>query len=463
MPIITGDQGDFGRLVVEEFNRRAQRVVALGQAAPATDMENAAGRQPPLAFPTPKNEAERLRAVEEYRIAGSDPEQAFDDLAELAARICGCPIGQINIVTDRHRWTKACYGLPLSLADVPRGASSCQWTVCQADLLVVPDMTRDERFSQLPYVTGPPHTRFYAGMPLINPEGYAIGTLCVADFEPRQLTTEQADGLRRLARQAVGQLELRRHVLALRETERRLADQKRRAESLLLSILPESIALELMEHRTVQPRYHPSVTILIADFKDFTTFAETMEPRAVIDDLDRYFRVFDDIVARHHLETLKTVGDAYIAVGGLPDPNRTHPVDTCLAALDIRDHVGRMNLQRTKLRLPPWELRIGIHTGGVMAGVVGSRRFTYDLWGDTVNVAARMEAAAEPGRINISQDTWDRVRDLFDAEPRGLVEAKHKGKLAMFFLTGLRHEFVADPDDRVPNGPFFAARQRLGL
>jgi adenylate cyclase len=414
-------------------------------------------------FPVPKNEAERLRILDDYRIVGSDPEQAFDDLAELAARICGCPVGQINIMTEKHRWTKACYGLPLSLAEVPRGASSCQWTVCQSDLVVVPDLTRDDRFRHLPYVVGPPYARFYAGMPLINPEGYALGTLCVADFEPRQLTAEQADGLRRLARQAIGQLELRRHVIALRETERTLADQKQRAESLLLSILPPTIAHELMEDQKVEPRYHPSVTILFADFKDFTSFAETMEPRAVIDDLDGYFRAFDDIIVRHGLETLKTVGDGYIAVGGLPEPNHTHLVDACLAALAIQDYAARMNVERTKLRMPHWELRVGIHTGGVMAGVVGSRRFTYDVWGDTVNIAARMESTAEPGRINISQAIWQHVRALFDAEPRGMIEAKHKGKIAMFFLTGIRPEFAAGPDGRRPNDAFVASRQRLRL
>ena len=231
----------------------------------------------------------------------------------------------------------------------------------------------------------------------------------------------------------------------------------------MLSILPPTIANELMEHQKVEPRYHPSVTILFADFKDFTSFAETMEPRAVIDDLDGYFRAFDDIVVRHGLETLKTVGDGYIAVAGLPEPNHTHPVDACLVALAIQDYAARMNAERAKLRMPLWELRIGIHTGGVMAGVVGSRRFTYDVWGDTVNVTARMEATAEAGRINISEATWQHVEGLFDAEPRGMIEAKHKGKLAMFFLTGIRPEFAAGPDGRRPNDAFVARRPQLRL
>jgi class 3 adenylate cyclase len=415
-----------------------------------------------LDVPLPSNEAQRLRALEEYEIVGSEPEQAFDDLAELAAQLCGCPLGYVNLITEKHRWMKACYGLPVSLVEAPRAASSCQWTVCQSDVIVVPDMTQDARFCDLPYVTGPPHLRFYAGAPLINPQGYALGTICVGDFETRQLRPDQVEALRRLARQAVGQLELRRQVIALRRAEQALTEQKQRADELLLSILPSSIADELLVHQKVEPRYHESVTVLFADFKDFTTFAENMEPRAVIDDLDRYFCAFDDIATGHGLETLKTIGDAYMAVGGLPIPNRTHPVDACLAGLAIQDHVARANIGRQKLRMPPWELRVGIHTGGVMAGVVGRRKFTYDVWGDAVNVAARMESSGEAGRVNISEATWHHVSNLFEAEARGRIEAKHKGTLAMFFLTGIRPELASDPEGRVPGQAFVAALRRMG-
>ena len=393
-----------------------------------------------LDFPVPDNEAERLRAIDEYQIIGSAPEQAFDDLAELAAQICGCPIGYVNFVTEKHRWIKACYGLPVTLAEAPRGATSCQWTVCQSDVVVVADLTLDPRFADLPYVSGPPHLRFYAGAPLINPQGYALGTICVGDFEPHQLRADQAEGLRRLARQAIGQLELRRQVIALRRAEHEISEQKQRAEGLLLSILPPSIADELLVHQKVEPRYHDSVSVLFADFKDFTTVAENLEPRALVDDLDRYFCAFDDISGRHGLETLKTIGDAYMAVGGLPGGRRTHPVDACLAGLAIQHYVARANLQRQRMRMAPWELRVGIHTGGVMAGIVGRRKFTYDIWGDAVNVAARMEGSCEPGRVNVSEQTWQHVQHRLDGEPRGTIEAKHKGRLAMFFLTERRPE-----------------------
>lgn len=358
-------------------------------------------------FPVPDNEAERLRAIEAYQIVGSEPEQAFDDLAELAAQICGCPIGTINFITEKHRWIKACYGLPVSLAEAPRASSSCKWTVCQPDVMVIPDLTQDDRFRDIPYVAGPPFARFYAGAPLINPQGYALGTICVLDLQPRQLAPEQVEALRRLSRQAIAQLELRRRVIDLREAEQALTEQKRRAHELLLCILPPRIADELLCHKKVEPRYHDSVTVLFADFKDFTAFAENAEPRAVVDDLDRYFCAFDDIAGRHGLETLKTIGDAYMAVGGLPGGSRTHAVDACLAGLGIQDYVIRANTGRQKMGLAPWELRVGIHTGGVMA-------------------------------------------------------AKHKGPLEMFFLNRIRPGLARDPEGRLPSEGFFAARQVLG-
>ena len=416
----------------------------------------------PLDLPVPDNEAERLRALDEYQIVGTEPEQAFDDLAELAAQVCGCPLGYVNIVTEKHRWIKACYGLSVVVAEAPRSSSACQWTVCQPDVVVVPDMTEDPRFRDLPYVAGPPHLRFYSAAPLINPQGYALGTVCVGDFEPHHLRPEQVEALRRLARQAVGQLELRRQVIALRNAEQALSEQNRRVEELLLSILPSSIAEELLRAQKVEPRYHQSVTVLFADFKDFTIFAEQMEPRAVVDDLDRYFCAFDEIATGHGMETLKTIGDAYMAVGGLPQASRTHPVDACLTGLGIQDYAARANTRRRKMRMPPWELRVGIHTGGVMAGVVGRRKFTYDVWGDAVNVAARMQTSGEPGRVNVSEQTWQHVQGLFEAEPRGSIEAKHKGRLSMFFLTRIRSELARDPDGRLPGEQFYAARDRMG-
>lgn len=147
----------------------------------------------------------------------------------------------------------------------------------------------------------------------------------------------------------------------------------------------------------------------------------------MIEELHEHFSAFDDITTRHGLEKLKTIGDAYMCAAGLPEQTKKHAVDACTAALDIRDYMARTNIARDKVGLPRWEFRIGLHTGGVIAGVVGKKKFTYDIWGDAVNVAALMESHAEPGEIALSESTFSRVRDHFDAEFRYEIDTAKKG------------------------------------
>ena len=180
-----------------------------------------------------------------------------------------------------------------------------------------------------------------------------------------------------------------------------------------------------------------------------------MEPARLVSVLDQYFTAFDDIVARRGMEKLKTIGDAYMAVGGVPESNRRHPIDACLMALEMQATVARINLRAKKMRLPALELRIGIHTGPVISGVVGNRRFSFDIWGDAVNTASFMEAHCPPGRINISEAVAGHTRALFELEPRGSIEAKHERAYKMYFLNGLRQEFSREAL-RLPNDNLFA-------
>lgn len=416
----------------------------------------------------PANEPERLAAVKSYQLLDTAPEIAYDELTELAAQICQCPVAVIGLIDETRDWKKSAYGFPPDLCTSPRELSICSSTICGSDLVISPDLTKDDRYHDNPTVTGGPKLRFYCGVPLINPEGYALGTLCVVDFQPRELTAEQAEAMRRLSHQVVSQFELRRSVL---ELERRMAElnearreaekQRERSDQLLRNILPSAIAEELRSKESVTPRYHESVTIMFADFEGFSRLTERIEPKGLIEQLDQFFSAFDAIVERHRLEKLKTIGDAYMCVGGLPEPNRTHEVDSCLAALDFLDFMRRTNAQREKLHLPRWELRVGIHTGPVMAGVVGQRKFVYDIWGDAVNVAARLEAAGGSGRINVSDAVYNRVRPLMEFEARGAVEIKNKAPINMHFLTRIKPEFSRDPDGLRPNDAFHHECEKL--
>ena len=223
---------------------------------------------------------------------------------------------------------------------------------------------------------------------------------------------------------------------------------------------PGAIAEELKENERVAPKYCDLATILFTDFEGFTRLAERMAPKALVDQLDQYFSALDEIAERHRLEMLKTIGDSYMCVGGLPELNRTHVVDACLAALEMQAYMARSNQLHEKMRLPRWELRIGLHTGPVMAGVVGRRKFSYDVWGDAVNVAARMTSTGEPGRVNVSDSVFQRVKSLFDLEERGSIEAKNKGLLEMSFLTGIKPELSGD-GGRTPNAAFHQECARL--
>lgn len=408
------------------------------------------------------NEAERLRALDKYAILDTPPDLAFDDIAELAAHICGSAAGLVSFVDETRQWIKAKYGIPADITECPREISVCQATICNDDVLYISDLTLDPRFNESPLVTGEFGVRFYCGAPLITRDGCALGTLCVIDFQPREISFEQREALRRLSRQAMAQLELRRQLIERTETlhelelarDREIAERDK-SERLLLNILPRSIAEELKAKDRVQPRFYDSATVLFADFKEFTRLVEMMEPASVVEQLHQSFAVFDEIVARHRIEKIKTIGDAYLAVGGLPETNRTHAIDAALAALQMREHVGRLNRQRDKLRLPLWEARIGINTGPVIAGVVGKHKFTYDVWGNTVNAAERLESAAVPGRINIAESTWHHVASRFETEERGTVEVKHKGPVKMYFLNRIKPEFSSDAAGITPNDRFW--------
>ena len=283
-----------------------------------------------------------------------------------------------------------------------------------------------------------------------------------------KLTFEQTEALRRLSRQVLTLLELRKKLIEHNQTIKTLehardeaTTQKARAEELLDRLLPRAVTDELRISGRVRPRYMRSATVLLADFQRFTLLAERAEPAALIGFLDEYFNAFDDIVARHGLEKIKTIGDAYMAVGGVLESGVRHPIGACLAALEMQAPGTRMKSRSDKPGLPSLDLRIGVHTGPVISGVVGNRRFTFDIWGDAVNVASFMEARCEPGRINVSDTVAGHASALFELEPRGPIEAKHERSHEMFFLNRLKEEFSRDEAGCRPNESFAAEHDRL--
>ncbi len=218
--------------------------------------------------------------------------------------------------------------------------------------------------------------------------------------------------------------------------ESMIETERRKSDDLLLNILPVETARELKQFGYSRPQLYERVTVLFTDFVGFTHIAARLTPEDLVKDLDTCFAAFDEIVGRHHLEKIKTIGDAYMAAGGIPLANQTNPLDVVTAAQEMMQWMENWAASKRAHDEEPWRLRVGIHTGPLVAGVVGKKKFAYDIWGDAVNIAARMESSGEAGKINISGETYELVKDQFACEHRGKVYAKNKGEVEMYFVTG---------------------------
>ena len=214
------------------------------------------------------------------------------------------------------------------------------------------------------------------------------------------------------------------------------AEQKR-SDNLLLNILPPAIAQELKTRNKVAARKYDQATVMFIDFTGFTKVAERLSPEMLVEELDYCFSNFDRIISQYRIEKIKTIGDAYLCASGLSDMNAS-PSDIIRAALEIQDFLLALKAERMDRSMPYFEARVGIHIGPVVAGVVGAKKFAYDIWGDTVNVAARFEEACEPGRVNVSENVYDFARYEFEWNHRGKIAAKNKGAMDMYYVTSVK-------------------------
>ncbi len=222
----------------------------------------------------------------------------------------------------------------------------------------------------------------------------------------------------------------------LEQRQEELRKEKEKSDRLLLSILPKPVAEELKTTGRVRPRHYRHVTVLFSDFKGFTSYASKMPAPKLISELETCFTAFDRIIAKYNLEKIKTIGDGYMCAGGVPLVNNTNPLDAAYAALEMIEFMKRRRQQKMLRNEPYFEVRIGINTGPVIAGVVGKDKFAYDIWGDTVNLASRLESSSEEWRINISKSTYNHIFDKFYFTYRGKIEVRNKGLVEMYFLDG---------------------------
>lgn len=216
-----------------------------------------------------------------------------------------------------------------------------------------------------------------------------------------------------------------------------IEEEQKRSDGLLLNILPPAIAQELKTRNKVAARRYDQATVMFTDFIGFTTISERLSPERLVEELDYCFSNFDRIIEKYRIEKIKTVGDAYICASGLSEQVAS-PGDMVKAALEIQDFLLHVKAERMDQGLPYFEARVGVHTGPVVAGVVGAKKFAYDIWGDTVNISARMEEACEPGRVNVSEDTYWLAKYEFEWQHRGKIAAKNKGTMDMYYVVSMK-------------------------
>lgn len=360
------------------------------------------------------NEEDRLKDLDSIGIVGRNiqKDQRFSGLPKLASYLTGCPQVWINIIDKDTQYCKVDYGknsvLSYMSREMPRGITTCQFVINNnCEPLVIEDCSRDERTKHVVESSGGAVPKFYAGSPIVSKNGFILGSFCVMDEEPRTITHEQLDGLRILADQFVELMDTR--------PSSQSADQK-------------NPALD------VTGDYYSSATILFIDFVGFTKKTEQLQPGELLEILASYFKGFDQIISRFNLKKVKTIGDAYMAVGGVPDKSSNHATDACQAAIELIKFVNGMSVQQEALGNEGWTIRIGVNTGSVIAGNTGDN---FDIWGDSVNLASRLESASEPGRIHISEKTVQFLPETAIVKVREKVTLKDKGEMDTYFLESI--------------------------
>ncbi|MCC6412744.1 MAG: AAA family ATPase [Saprospiraceae bacterium] len=322
--------------------------------------------------------------------------------------------------------------------------SVVQYVVRTRESLVLDNMQQDDRFAADPVVKTR-QLRSVLCMPVMN-KGNLSGILYLENnLQGGVFTESRVHFLRLLSGQIAISIEnallyenLEQKVAQRTEQIARQKDQieleKQKSDNLLLNILPTETADELKRLGRAKPRNYESVTVLFTDFVNFSQAAERLSAEDLVEEIHKYYSAFDAILSKHNLEKIKTIGDSYMCAGGLPAENHTHALDAVNAALEMHEFIGQESVERLRAGLPAFNCRIGIHTGPVVAGIVGTKKFAYDIWGSTVNIASRMESSGAAGKVNISEATYELVKDHFQCSHRGKIEAKNAGLVDMYFV-----------------------------
>ena len=362
------------------------------------------------------NEKCRLDEVERLGVLEKDfsVDSEYNSLTQLATITTGTQIGLINILGSNIQRCKMDFGFSADQSamaqELPREISVCQYSLLiPKETLIIEDMFLDERTKNFQKLEAYSRLRFYAGSPLVTSKGYSIGTLCVLGTEPKKITHDQVEGLRMLGDLVVRSIE--NDFLKKQDSGKKKVAHFNQNESMV--------------------RHFSTSSILFADFVGFTKLVEKLEAGDLIETLTVFFKGFDRLAKKHNVTKVKTIGDCYMCVSGIPEQEKEHALNMCAFALDMLKFVEGINIQHQVLEKPIWKLRIGIHSGPLIANFqVGA----FDVWGDSVNIAARMESSGEAGKVHVSEKTADHLGSEASLTARGEVELKNKGCFRTFFI-----------------------------
>ena len=368
--------------------------------------------------PKPENEESRLKDIKDLKIIEEniDKSKRFSSFPRLAAALTECDKAAINIVDDTVQHCKVNYGMDvvenMMMKEIPRELSICAHVLNNASKpLVINDLTKDSRTKHVFELDNPiinkSFPKFYAGSPIITSNGYILGSFCVFNSEPKLLDNSKIEGLRMLADQFIDLYESTK-------------DEYKKG-----------IKSNHTKEEKVSGEYFSSSTVLFCDFVGFTKKTEKMQPGELVEILDTFFNGFDKIIERFELKKVKTIGDAYMAVGGIPDLNSNHAERVVLASKEIINFVTGINFQQEAIGNESWYVRIGIHSGPVIAGNTSSN---FDIWGDTVNIASRLESSGEVMKINISEEVKKLLPSSFNISNQKTVHLKNKGDFEIYSI-----------------------------
>jgi adenylate cyclase len=378
--------------------------------------------------PTPTNEAERLAALRSLGILDTPKEERFDRLCRIAAHVFDVPIAIVSLVDSNRQWFKSCVGLDAS--QTGRDVSFCGHAILERESLVIPDAREDVRFHDNPLVTGAPNIRFYAGRVVHGPGRNNLGTLCLIDSKPRVFSAEDQKLHADLA--AVVEREL--NLTEIVELQEQLVASQKEAGRLLRNILPDSVAARLKGSNEIIADDFREATVLVAMLHDFTGLTRALEARQEVALLNEIFCGFDELAIRHGVEKIKTLEAGYLAATGLPEARPDHLEAMADFALALQSLIVQLDPQGQR----GLNLRIGLDTGSVVAGVIGRSRFSYDIWGDTVDAAWELAHLGMPGSVQINDAVRRRLEGRFLCEPRGEYYLKSKGAFQLHLLRGHR-------------------------